>query len=99
MANLWIFYEFIDFPYQDIIHSWECYYRFMCFLQTERILLHHGCVAISNICSRAQTNVGIFECSFVYVTFVSRFFALKHLLIVFMPNLCANFIQKVPLLL
>jgi len=48
---------------------------------------------------RTQTNVGTFECSFVYVTFVSRFFASKHLLIVFMPDLCVNFIQKVPLLL
>jgi len=48
---------------------------------------------------RAQTNVGTFECSFVYVTFVSRFFVPKHSLIVFMPDLCANFIQKVTLLL
>jgi len=33
---------------------------------------------------------------FIYVIFVSRFFASKHSLIVFMPDLCANFIQKVP---
>jgi len=39
------------------------------------------------------------KCSFVYVTFVSRVFAPKHLLIVFMPDLCVNFIQKVTLLL
>jgi len=32
-------------------------------------------------------------------SFFSRFFALKHLLIVFMPDLCANFIQKAILLL
>jgi len=40
----------------------------------------------------AQTNVKTFECSFVYITFVSRIFAPKHSLIVFMPDLCANFI-------
>jgi len=48
---------------------------------------------------RARTNVETFECLFIYVTFVSRYFASKHSLIVFMPDLCANFIQKVPLLL
>jgi len=49
--------------------------------------------------TRARTNVGTFECLFVYATFVVIFFASKHSLIVFMPDLCANFIQKVPLLL
>jgi len=44
--------------------------------------------------TRAQTNVGTFEFSFIYVTFVSRFFAPKHLLIVLMPDLCANFVQS-----
>jgi len=43
------------------------------------------------IATRAQTNVETFECLFVYVTFVSRFFATKHSLIVFMPDLCPNF--------
>jgi len=47
----------------------------------------------------AQTNVGTFEFLFICVTFISRIFASKHLLIVFMPDLCANFIQKVTLLL
>jgi len=37
--------------------------------------------------------------SFVCVTFVSRIFAPKHSLIVFMPDLCVNFIQNVTLLL
>jgi len=44
---------------------------------------------------KAQTNVE----TFIYVTFISRFFAIKHSLIVFMPDLCTNFIQKVILLL
>jgi len=51
------------------------------------------------IYTRARTNVGTFECLFVYVTFISRIFAPKHSLIVFMPDLFANFIQKVTLLL
>jgi len=34
---------------------------------------------------------------FAYVTFVSRFFTTKHSSIILMPDLCANFIQKVTL--
>jgi len=43
-------------------------------------------VVTAGIDTRARTNVGTFKCSFVYVTFVSRFFAPKHFLIVFMPD-------------
>jgi len=38
-------------------------------------------------------------CSFTYVTFVSRIFAPKHLLIVLMSDSCTNFTQNVTLLL
>ena len=31
-----------------------------------------------HICIKARTNVVTFECSFVFVTFVSRFFVTKH---------------------
>ena len=49
--------------------------------------------------TRARTNIGTLKCSFVYATFVSRVFVPKHSLIVFMPDLCANFIQKATILL
>jgi len=52
---------------------------------------------VTYVLSRAQANIGTFECSFVYVTLVSRVFTPKHSLIVFMPDFCANFIQKVTL--
>ena len=35
-----------------------------------------------------QNNVVTFECSFVLVTFVSRFFATRYSLILIMPKLC-----------
>jgi len=41
-----------------------------------------------------EQNVGTFKCSFVCVIFISRIFAPKHSLIVFMPDLCAKFTQK-----
>jgi len=47
---------------------------------------------------RARTNVRIFECLFIYVTFISKIFAPEHSLIVFIPDLCANFMQKCTLL-
>jgi len=60
----------------------------------------HVCMYVCMyVCIRTQTNVGTFKCLFVYVTFISRVFAPKHSLIVFIPDLCANFIQKVTLLL
>ena len=33
---------------------------------------------LKNVQSRARTNVVTFECSFVLVTFVSRFYVTKH---------------------
>ena len=40
---------------------------------------------------RARTNVATFECSFVFVTFVSRFFATKHSLILIMSKSCTDY--------
>ena len=40
---------------------------------------------------RARTNVATFECLFVFVTFVSRFFATKHLLIFIMSKSCTHY--------
>ena len=41
--------------------------------------------------NRAQTNVVTFECSFVFVTFVSRYFVTEHLFILIMYKLCINY--------
>ena len=50
------------------------------------------------VCIRAQTNVVTFECSFVFVTFVSRFFVTKHLFILIMYKIMYKFCVKVPLM-
>ena len=39
--------------------------------------------------SRARTNVATFECLFVFVTFVSRFFVIKHLIV---SKLCVTYV-------
>ena len=41
--------------------------------------------------NRARTNVVTFECSFVLVTFVSRFYATKHSLNLIMHKISSNF--------
>ena len=40
---------------------------------------------------RARTNVVTFECSFVLVTFVSRFYVTKHSLNLIMLEISSNF--------
>ena len=47
------------------------------------------------MCVRAQTNVATFECSFVFVTFISRFFATKHSLILNHARKCLFNVTKV----
>ena len=51
-----------------------------------------------NVNTRVRTNVATFECSFVFVTFVSRIFATKHSLILIMSKSCTDYNVKVSLM-
>ena len=54
-------------------------------------VLHVMLVTLIYIATRARTNVATFECSFIFVTFVSRFFATKHSLILIVSKSCTDY--------
>ena len=77
---------------QDVLHKFD---YVLCSVHT--CMHEHEINYVSTFIStgwkffRARTNVVTFECSFVLVTFVSRFYATKHSLDLIMHKIGSNF--------